>query len=854
MRLGSIISKISIVTLAGFAASSVAAAPPAAGSENPFDEVPISLAGETTLLQHTLAEQLFGLLPSGEQDRLRAVNSPGSATTVTDGLGVRSLAALNGDRFGEFDQVLSRIEWEGLTDEQRQFVLHLQDNIGNAESPVAICLAPDTDPALAAAINAVIASQGDNSRFQQSSRWNSTAYSGGGLSQGDPTIISYSFVPDGTFVPDAGLGSGNSQLFNWMNGIYGSTATWQGLFTQIFDRWAALGGTTYVLESDDGASLYGSSGQQGVRGDVRISAIGLDGNSGVLAYNFYPQTGDMVLDAFDSFYNSTGSNSRRLRNVVAHEHGHGMGMAHVCPAVGTKLMEPFISTAYDGPQLDDTLNLQRHYGDLYEPSNSAGQAITVGSFSPGSALGFNDISIDDNTDVDYFRIDATEPMLLTFSAAPAAGIYLQGAQNSNGSCSSGVSTNYNIIHDLVLGVYDSSGTNLIASSNVNGAGATETLEAVLPSSGTYYARVSGGSSNSIQLYDAFFIGSDIPFLGPLVQIPSPPADVAPGVPVSFEVTIDPREDSIIPNTPTISYSYDGGSFIDVPLTSNGGNSYSATLPGPACGDSPEYYISVIGATEGVTLLPSSGTFSFGVGTPVVAFEDDFESNLGWTVSGNAADGQWNRGVPVNANRGDPSADGDGSGRCYLTDNSAANGGNSDVDGGSTILTSPAFDVDGQAAATVSYYRWYSNDFGANPMANTFRVEISGDNGSSWTTLETVGPGGSQVSGGWFYRSFTVSDFVTPTNEVRVRFTASDIGSGAVVEAAVDGLLVEALDCEDPADCPADLTGDGVLDFFDVSEFLVLFGAGDLSVDFSGDGILDFFDVSQYLAMYGAGCP
>ena len=30
----------------------------------------------------------------------------------------------------------------------------------------------------------------------------------------------------------------------------------------------------------------------------------------------------------------------------------------------------------------------------------------------------------------------------------------------------------------------------------------------------------------------------------------------------------------------------------------------------------------------------------------VAFEDDFETNQGWTVSGSATDGGWTRGVPI----------------------------------------------------------------------------------------------------------------------------------------------------------------------------------------------------------------
>ncbi len=57
-----------------------------------------------------------------------------------------------------------------------------------------------------------------------------------------------------------------------------------------------------------------------------------------------------------------------------------------------------------------------------------------------------------------------------------------------------------------------------------------------------------------------------------------------------------------------------------------------------------------------------------------------------------------------------------------------------------------------------------------------------------------------------------------------------------------------------ASCQADINGDGNLNFLDVSEFLSLFGDGDLSVDFVADGLLNFFDVSEFLALYGAGCP
>lgn len=58
----------------------------------------------------------------------------------------------------------------------------------------------------------------------------------------------------------------------------------------------------------------------------------------------------------------------------------------------------------------------------------------------------------------------------------------------------------------------------------------------------------------------------------------------------------------------------------------------------------------------------------------------------------------------------------------------------------------------------------------------------------------------------------------------------------------------------PSSCPADLTGDGLLNFFDVSAFLNAFAAQDPIADFTGDGLFNFFDVSGFLNAFNAGCP
>ncbi len=56
------------------------------------------------------------------------------------------------------------------------------------------------------------------------------------------------------------------------------------------------------------------------------------------------------------------------------------------------------------------------------------------------------------------------------------------------------------------------------------------------------------------------------------------------------------------------------------------------------------------------------------------------------------------------------------------------------------------------------------------------------------------------------------------------------------------------------DCPADVNGDGVLNFTDVSAFVAAFSVQDPAADFSGDGVINFVDVSAFVAAFTAGCP
>ncbi len=827
---------LTTIAAAGLAVSAAHAARPWLATEQRIDEL--------AAVDH-LEHALFGALPAGQR------------LAIARGMAERGDTE---EAYSRVADLISREDFENLRPEWKTAIEKFEKN-GNPG--IAACFAPGTDPTVVLAFEQLLFGEGN--RFQPGPRWTSTAYSGGGLSTGDPTTISYSFVPDGTTVADAGFGSGPSQLFAWLDGVYGNTATWQNLFHQVFNRWEELSGVTFVFEpSDDGATQSSSSnaGIPGVRGDVRIAAKSIDGNSGILAYNFFPNNGDMVLDAFDSFYSVTGGNSLRLRNVVAHEHGHGQGMNHVCPTNQTKLMEPFVSTAYDGPQLDDTLLTQRFYGDPLEDNDNPAQATPLGSVSNAS---FTQISIDDNSDNDYFSITVAQAAEINVTVTPTGTTYLEGPQNNNGSCSSG--TNYDSlrVHDLGVDIIDTDGFTVLASADSNGLGQAENLSTVVDSAGTYFVRVHGDSTNSIQAYDFDLAVLDPPFVpASITFLGTPPSQVDPGVPTPVTVIIDPNDEIITPGSEALRFRNDGGAFQTIMLNPAGGMQYTAELPASPCGSSPEYYFQITGDQSGQITLPSQGAaapFAAVVGTPAVVFDDNFETDTGWTVSGSvtqSTSGRWERGVPIAGSDGrisDPANDYDGSGQCYVTGNALDN---SDVDNGDTILTSPAFDVAGDNEATITYARWFDNNEGgnaSNPFTETFVIQISNDDGASWSPLETVGPTGSEVSGGWIVKTFRISDFVTPTSAVRIRFIASD-DVGTIVEAGVDAVSVSTVSCTDPGNCnAADIAEPfGILDLSDISAFVTGFSGMDPIADLNGDGIYDLNDINIFVTAFLAGCP
>ena len=363
-------------------------------------------------------------------------------------------------------------------------------------------------------------------QFLGSARWGVVAsHSGSTIDQGRPAVLTWSIVPDGTMAPgNSGQSAAASDLRSFLDGIYGSnpgeptqSQPWFSVLQSAFDEMEETCGVKFVFEeNDDGIAISTfADGLLGTRGDIRLAARAIDGASQTLAFAYSPGYGDLVIDSSDSFFNSTGASSIRMHNVVAHELGHAMGLAHVCPINRTKLMEPLINLGYRGARFDEFQSLQRQYGDPLEHHSDERDNDNPGDAAPlalpiDDTLSYARLSIDDNGDIDYYLLSLLGGQKISIDVEPALGSYLEGEQVGE-VCSGGESFDPGTIHDLTLEILSSNGSEILASSTSGGLGEGESIANFeIPEDGNYYLRINGGGANATQIYSLDIFTEDRP--------------------------------------------------------------------------------------------------------------------------------------------------------------------------------------------------------------------------------------------------------------------------------------------------------------------------------------------------------
>ena len=234
----------------------------------------------------------------------------------------------------------------------------------------------------------------------------------------------------------------------------------------------------------------------------------------------------------------------------------------------------------------------------------------------------------------------------------------------------------------------------------------------------------------------------------------------------------------------------GSGFQESNLTQAGGQ-WTATMPAAACGDTVAYYLETTVSGGVVIRYPHTGVVNaVSASTTTTLVQEDFETNS-WTVSGTPTAGDWAAGVIGNFGGGSPNGAASGT-HAYVTGNAPG----VDLDGGPTLLTSPAFDVPTGSVLTFSY--WLGTGTGNLIMGLTdhFRVEVATNAaGTNWSTLFDA----HLPSNGWVDLTLALP----ASSTLRVRFSALDTTPDQTVEVGVDNVPITTANCT--ASCSPDLT-------------------------------------------------
>jgi len=297
----------------------------------------------------------------------------------------------------------------------------------------------------------------------------------------------------------------------------------------------------------------------------------------------------------------------------------------------------------------------------------------------------------------------------------------------------------------------------------------------------------------VDVYEALLLA--LPALSLHVTAGLPSGIVPPGPAFDITLEITAGFENYVPGSGMLHYRFDSSDpYSTVGVTPLGGDLFEVTLPNTVPGDEPEFYFSAQGDGGTTVYSPSNApatVYSCEVMFVDIVFHDDFESSLGWTVENQSvATGEFERADPAGTDAQPEDDHSEVGTMCFVTGKLGGSIGNDDLDGGPTDLISPAIDLSG-GDASLTYYLWFYHS--TNGTFTPLQVHLSNNNGTSWVLAESL----TSSSPAWNQYSITVSDHVTPTSQVKIRFRAKDNPNNSVVEALVDDFTVERYN-DDPS--------------------------------------------------------
>jgi choice-of-anchor B domain-containing protein len=175
---------------------------------------------------------------------------------------------------------------------------------------------------------------------------------------------------------------------------------------------------------------------------------------------------------------------------------------------------------------------------------------------------------------------------------------------------------------------------------------------------------------------------------------------------------------------------------------------------------------------------------------VPGYFDDFEFDFGWSVSGNATTGMWERGVPnptLNAVQA-IDADWDCGKMAFVTGNDVGlSPDHDDIDKGYTQLLSPQMDFSSYATPYINFARSFFCFYGPGTVDDTMSVYLM--NGTTSVLLQQeIGPQGNLME--FEYFSFPVSGLLPMTNTMQLKIVIADYDPNVnITEGALDHFSV-----------------------------------------------------------------